>query len=212
VPTIATTSLDLESALDKFGQVELQRLRRYVEKADELRGSQFLSEQQAFQPQTDHAGHVTYEITNATREVVSAIIPPLRMLYSQNDNVSFVRVRALIGRHAAARKTAEGDRLLEILTLYKLRANQILTFDPDMGMYEVGEMGEVTPTHKPTTREIFEDWLYGEFLHDDEERLARIEGWRSIGIHEFLFLSTARQLAVLYAQFGNRVVRPIVRR
>lgn len=210
--TIDTASLDLESALAKFERLELQRLRRYAEKADQLLKSRFLQEQQTFNPSTDANGVVIYEITNASREVVSAVIPPLRLLYSQRDNVSFVRVRGLIGRHAATRGTKEAARLLEILNLYKLRANQILSVDPDMGTYHVDERGEITPIHVPTTREIFEDWLYGEFLHADEERLARIDGWRSIGIHEFLFLSTARQLSVLYSEFSDRIVRPIVDR
>ncbi len=210
LPAAANTPLAFRHALTAFQRADLERLRRYHRKAEELRASHFLSEPQHFRTRTDSRGQVAYEISNASREVVSAIVAPLRLLYSQRDNVSFNRIRAMIGRHASSPPTKDAAALLALLAFYKTRLNQGMSFDPDMGIFHVDEAGEVTPIHVPTTREIFEDWLYGEFLHDDEERLSRIEDWRSIGIHEFLFLSTARELATLYVEFADRVVGPIL--
>lgn len=208
--TAATKRSTDTSALTPFELSDIARLRRYAQKAHELRDSQFMREPQEFRPSTDEYGFVTYEISNASREVVSAIMAPLRLLYSQRDNVSFARTRAMIGQHAPAQGTAAAECLRERLRDFKKGLQEVMAVDPDMGQYQVDEAGEITTIHEPTTHEIFEDWLYGEYLHDDEDRLARIESWRSIGIHEFLFLRTARDLVTVFADFASEIVSPIL--
>ena len=201
--------LDLANALTAFEPAELARLRRYRKKTDELRHSRFMCEAQEFRPWTDENSIVFYEISNASREVVNAVVPPLRLLYSQRDTVSFARIRAMIGGHCSSRGTTDAESLRELLRLFKERVHKVMAVDPDMGHYRV-ESGQVIEAHEPTTREIFEDWLYGEYLHDDEERLARIDRWRGIGIHEFLFLEAARELAAAYVDFADAIVSPIL--
>jgi hypothetical protein len=205
----ASLSLYIRDALVPFDPAELERLRRYARKAEFLRCSEFFRQPQSFSPVVNEDGVVSYTIGNASAEMINAITPPLRLFYSQRDNISFARIGSMVGLHASQRATVDSAALLGSLKAFRQRLTEILSEDPDMGMYTFKD-GAVTARHKPSMKEIFEDWLYGEYLHDDEARIARIEAWRGIGIHEFLFLSTARSLGAAYIDFASDVVEPIL--
>jgi hypothetical protein len=209
VPSTPERIVRLRDALDPFDGHELRRLARYCAKASELRESQFLAEPQTIEASVGEPGPLTYEITNASRAVVNAVVPPLRVLYTPQEAASFARVRSLLAQHTGARTSPSAAALHEALRSYKRSIADVMAFDPDMGMYNVNG-GVVTVIHKPSTREIFEDWLYGEYLHDDEDRLDRIDAWRSIGVHEFQFLQTMRGLATVYAAFATDLIQPIL--
>jgi hypothetical protein len=200
----------LAAGLVPFSNEERGRLRLYVEKADEIRSSRFFERQHVIRPNLEEGVPFTYVLENAEREVVSAVMPPLRLLYATTENVSFRGILSLIGRKAVERSSPESARIRTALRQFSRAATEVLKFDPDMGISSVDENGDLVTVSKPTMREILEDWLYGEYLHTDPLRRARLDQWRSIGVHEKLFLDAVRSLGDVYIQFADEIVTPIL--
>jgi hypothetical protein len=66
-------------------------------------------------------------------------------------------------------------------------------------------------TSRPTSpREVFEDWMYGERLHDDEDRLARIAPFRDSGVHRFTALSVGTDLMRVYVSLSHWLLPPVL--
>jgi hypothetical protein len=47
--------------------------------------------------------------------------------------------------------------------------------------------------------------MYGVYLHDDADRLARVQSWTPEPIHRFIFLQMAHDLARIYYAFTGIV-------
>ena len=59
-------------------------------------------------------------------------------------------------------------------------------------------------------RQIFEDWMYADYLHDSEKRRLRIEPFRFDGSQEHTFLAILWMLAVNYVVFSKFFVEPLI--
>jgi len=51
--------------------------------------------------------------------------------------------------------------------------------------------------------------LYGVYLHDDEDKLERVEEWKLLPVHQFIFLQIATNLARAYFAFTG-IVREVL--
>jgi hypothetical protein len=70
--------------------------------------------------------------------------------------------------------------------------------------------GNLVRTEEVPASEPFLDWMYGVYLHDDEERLARVQSWAPQPIHRFGFLQMADALARIYYGFTGIVNEVLV--
>lgn len=109
-------------------------------------------------------------------------------------------------------ETAEGERLARNLDEYHDAVQRILTQPPPiaLAMVTTDEHGDEVAREPISPKDALLDWLYGEHLHDDEERLEWLEPWRPLGLHRHVALNTATRLTGLYGHFGLNVVSPTV--
>lgn len=204
-------SVDFEKALTPFSSVETKRLRRYALKTAELRNMTFVQTRpKKLNMSYDAEKGFTYEIVpEYSSEVVSAALPPIRLLSSTGNNIAFKNIIAMLRAHL--RETEAGKALAA--TLDHIETNTMAAFSQGIG---IGFTLESTDAHgaqvsrQQTTREVFEDWLNGEYMHDNEARIERLENLRDIGAHWFTFIVVAWEFAIRACAFGPLVVEPIL--
>jgi hypothetical protein len=66
----------------------------------------------------------------------------------------------------------------------------------------VDDQGNVVSESLPP-EQVFLDWVYAIYLHDDEDRLARLADWDPIPVHRFNFLQMAGDLSRAYYGFSG---------
>jgi hypothetical protein len=62
-----------------------------------------------------------------------------------------------------------------------------------------------------TPRQAFLDWLYGEVLHDDEDKLARVDVFRPHGIHLHTAIAVATSLTHVYLWVSKQIIARVLR-
>jgi hypothetical protein len=62
-----------------------------------------------------------------------------------------------------------------------------------------------------TPKVLIEVFLYGRYLHKDQDKLALLEQAAPVALLQFEFLSTMQVLAKIYRCVGQEVVRPILK-
>jgi hypothetical protein len=204
--------IEFADALTPFANAERERLLRYLARLDRLLRARFFQTEAKITVKFDRERGWGYDAPwEQDEEAIDAMLPRLRILYERGrpTSVTYPRTVALLRAHVTA--TAEGARLTASLNDYDETHKQILEDETGgLSMVTNDEEGNVTDRRPIPAGEAFLDWLYGEHLHDDEVRLARIEPWRDFGMHRYLALDTARKLTLLYHHFGHHVVRPVV--
>jgi hypothetical protein len=199
-------------ALRPFDGEEHNRLARYLQRVDKLTASRFFESEGkitvSFKREEGWRTDTTYV---DDEEAIDAMLQRLRILYApgRETAASYPRTTALLRAHILP--TVEGGRLTDALNEYDKIQKSILD-EPDeshigLAMVTTDEHGDEVARRVITPGEAFLDWLYGEHIHDDEDRLARIEPWRELGLHRHVALNTAIALTRLYNYFGIRVVR-----
>jgi hypothetical protein len=119
---------------------------------------------------------------------------------------SFPQTLEILRSHIKGRGDPSADWFHKVLDNKEARVAEIKSTSL-IGLYaeSVGAEGQ-TVSEAASPEETFLDWLYGVYLHADEERLARVEFWRPLsGAHEFNFLQMADSLAREYYGFTGIV-------
>ena len=142
---------------------------------------------------------------------ITAMAARLRKLHTEgrSGTASFSRTVGLVRSHVTPDRNSSAKWLETVLDHHETQA-ELATKGALIGLVveRQGPDGE-TVSEEISPEQIFWDWLYGVYLHDDEDRLERVEAWQSIGAHKFNFLKTASDLAkVYYAFFG--IVRDVL--
>lgn len=204
-------------ALTPFAREEQARLVRYVVRAERLHRCSFWGRQRSLTIKAGMDEPLTFEMPDHDDpfdEATDAMFQRLRHFYQRGVKraASYERISGMLREHAKAAGTAEADRLLQLLDHCDALVENAAMSGPGIGLVrEHFDEATGTTTSYPTTpREVFEDWLYGEYLHDDEDRLARIEPWRDLGAHLFTALAVARDLAQFYIAFSNDLVQRVL--
>jgi hypothetical protein len=209
--------INLADALTPFSRQEQARLVRYGVRAERLASCSFFKrDKPGLTMNMNPTEGFTAEMPHAPDEddeAIDAMYQRLRNLYSpgRSTAASFKRIVGLLRDHAAAKGSPDANALLSLLDEVEKAEERAATTGPGIGMVREtrDETGNVI-SHSTHPREVLEDWMYGEHLHDDEDRLARIEPFRDIGAHRFTALSVATDLARVYVSFSRWIVARVL--
>jgi hypothetical protein len=199
----------LADALTPFSPEEVDRLKRYVERAKQLKESRFFQQEAKFNINVSPEG-MTFDLPRGEdEELVTTMVARLRNLHSEGrpGTASFVRTVRMLRGHTEGRKNPSADWFRKVLDDREARVEQVMSTSV-IGLVRehVDAEGNVVSTEEVAPDEPFWDWIYGVYLHDDEGRLARVQSWAPQPVHQFNFLQMANDLARLYYAFSGIVL------
>lgn len=140
------------------------------------------------------------------------MVTRLRKLHSRGDpgSASFKRTLRMLREHTATRDNASATWFRHVLQGHQTAIEEInRTSLIGLVREQVDSEGNVVSTEQVSPAETFWDWVYGVYLHDAEDKLARVESWRPISLHKFNFLQMATDLSRLYYSFSG-IVREVL--
>jgi hypothetical protein len=198
---------ELKQALTPFSPEEARQLRRYVQLATELKESAFFQQRrQSLEIKVSEEG-TSFDLPHGEdEELITVMVARLRKLHTEGPSgtASFIRIVRLLRAHMFEVDNVSADWFRIVLDHYQSGADRAsrtaligLTIEPIDGQ------GKAPIPISP--EEMFWDWVYGVYLHDDPERLARVEAWKGIGAHKFNFLKIASDLTRVYFGFTGFV-------
>ena len=139
------------------------------------------------------------------------MVTRLRKLHTEGrpGTASFKRTVQLLRAHTVEGDSSNADWFRKVLDHYEGQV-ELATESALIGLAKerVDDEGN-TISEAVSPDETFWDWVYGVYLHDDPDRLARVEEWRLIGAHKFNFLKMASDLAKVYYSFFG-IVRDVL--
>jgi len=198
-------AIDLPSAFRPFIPDERDRLRRFAAKTVELRELSFVQQGSPTLHMKSGSEGFSYVLgPDVGRERVTSALVPVRILYRRDENISFVKTVELLVDHVD--ETRDDSAALRAL-LERARQGIAAVFSNTTIVFLDRGTDDGTLVDG---RQIFEDWMYGDYLHDDEQRRERIEPYRFDGSQEFTFLQLLWSLAVGYIVFSELFVEPLL--
>src|SRR5581483_2100934 len=146
---------------------ERSAMLRYLKLTDELRSCRYFTEEErSWSVTLDQGTTTSWEQTLPSAGATRDMLALLRQLFGDGERASFTSMVALVRRYADT-ETEAGTFLLRQVDAFE-RAKQGV-----LDSWDVHPGGaEASPR---TPLDTFLDWLYGEFLHSDAEKAARIE-------------------------------------
>lgn len=205
--------VDYAAHLTPFSLDEVNALRRYVDRVDELLGSPFAAG--ADGPITLHAdmtgpgiaANVRFE--GPDRAAAQHVAGIFRELFGGHNATSGLRVASIIGRHAKERGTTQGDHLAKALRDFRSTLDRRAKADRRMGILVSDDDGETTTTMTPA--EVIDLILNGDLLHFEPTKAAALaENPLHTQMMRLMFFSTIRDFADMWSKFADAVVRPIL--
>jgi hypothetical protein len=181
---------------------ERSAMRRYLKLTDELRSSRyFVEEERSMSVKMDRGVTTSWEqklpSAGATRDMLGV----LRQLCGDGERASFASMVALVRQFADAQTEAGAFLLRQVAAFEGAKQGVLDSWDAQPGGTEASPL---------TPLETFLDWMYGEFLHSDAEKAARIEKHDTeFRLYEWQFHWVVERLAVLFAQFAA-IVRGVL--
>lgn len=212
--------VDFGLAFTPFTDAERARLARYVKRADRLAAANF------WKRTTEH--RTTLKITRDAPpslemthvegegdedEGLHVMFGRLRHFYQEGNPhaASFPRILKTLRNHASARGGVEGGRMLELLGEIEEWHERVQVEGYGMGLSaETRQTDGSVVAQTVTPRQAFLDWLYGEVLHDDEEKLARVEVFRPHGIHLHTAIAVATSLTHVYLWVSKQIIARVI--
>lgn len=183
--TVTVNGVPITEAFAPFDAAETRRLRRFVKRVEQLRGSSFF-ETPGHQITATYAGGGQFNIRaeSAGDEAVRAVVGPFRELYTDSEPTSAMSALKLLESHARAADRECNERLIEQLRAVRRAIKERRQRDPrGVFLEEQADGGSAAvPPHQ-----IIDTWLYGEYLHYDPAKADRIEEHE--GITEMLRFS-----------------------
>lgn len=187
---------------EAFSDKPLAAMDRHVALAGELSRCRYFTEEERSMHLTMDQGVTTsFEMNlpdaGATRDMLGL----LRQLFGDNERSSFASMVAILRAQADA-QTPEGQKLLDVLGRYELIKEGVLD------SWDVQPSGTENSPQPPLV--VFLDWMYGEYLHSDEEKAQRIRGLDGgQGLYEWQFHWVAERLSMLFTGFAQIVKRTL---
>jgi hypothetical protein len=192
---------DVAQAFTPFDEREAGRMRRYRDKAKELSECEMLGASLTLNvkpgEKRDESG-VTHEGGRALRSDLLMMFRPL-YFNSQRDVSGFLRVAAMLRRHADDKGGDAGAQAAEMIADYEAGHYEALA---QSNIFEIRVEGGKEIMSPETLLKLF---LHGGDFHMDERLADYLEGLDPISrsTFEFQYLGTVRQLGVLYVQFAS---------
>lgn len=181
-----------------FTDDERSAIKRYVYLTKELaRCKYFTEEERSFSVTMDRGVTTSWEQVlpdaGATRDMLGL----LRQLFGDKERGSFAAVSSILVSHSNT-QTIEGRRLLSAIDRFQYLRQGVLD------SWDVRPNGKENAPGEPLT--VFLDWMYGEFLHSDADKAARIASLDTeFRLYEWQFHWVAERLAALYTTFAVTV-------
>jgi hypothetical protein len=205
------TDFELHEAFEPFSKDEAGRLRHYIELCEKLRGSRFFDQYvQRFEIKAS-SDSISFELPYDDDEAVTTMVARLRKLHLEErpGAASFPRTVRLLRQHTQGRNNPSVDWIRKLLDHYEQQVD-LATQAVVIGLSrEVTDAQGNTISEPVTPDENLWDWVYGELLHDDADRRARLKAWAPIEAHRFNFLKIASDLAKVYYSFSG-IVREVL--
>ena len=181
---------------------ERSAMLRYLKLTDELRSCRyFVEEERSWSVSLDRGSTTSWEqklpSAGATRDMLGL----LRQLFGDRERASFASMVALVRRFADAQTKTGASLLRQVATFERAKQGVLDSWDAQPGG---------TDASPRTPLDTFLDWMYGEFLHSDAEKAARIaELGTEFKLYEWQFHWVVERLAVVFSQFAA-VVRGVL--
>jgi hypothetical protein len=176
-----------------FAAAEVTRLTEYRDTVDSLLAKEAVTGAWSWKITADEGSWLDYVGEDALHDFAGRF----RMLYSQQEPMSFDAVRALLHRHVIARESPVQEQALnELKTLSKMKKEALKS------PLTATMNGKVL-----TSDDIINMHLYGRYLHRDGEKAAQLENASVVVRAEFLEL--VRRLAHVF-KVGHAVVASIL--
>lgn len=198
-------SFDIVAAVTPFSAEEWARLKRYVDRTRRLYETPFIQKGNTSLKLAWAGQELRTELDGGDDKELAQALMLFRPLWLPQENAGFSRVQAMVKRHAHAKATPEGRELISIVKTYTAAIERILSDRELLALDEelVDSTGKRVNTEEVTPRRVFEDFLYGLYFHEDENRIARIgEGLHS-EMQRFIFVSTVKQLIRVFTGFAG---------
>ena len=175
---------------------------RYLKLTDELRSCRyFVEEERSWSVTIDRGKTTSWEqrlpSAGATRDMLAV----LRQLFGDSERASFASMVALMRRFADPHTEAGAFLLRQVAAFERAKQGVLDSWDAQPGGTEASPR---------TPLETFLDWMYGEYLHSDAEKAARIKELDTkYKLYEWQFHWVVERLVVLFAQFAA-IVRGVL--
>ncbi len=137
---------------------ELKKIKKYIEIAEKVKNSNFLKDTRAISFKMDVSidKPVRFESNGFDEDMFRSALMDFRKIYMKKDSTNFFRIYNLIYKNS---NDTEIKRNIEkCREIYK----KILSRPTSIGIYINKELQNV--------EEIIDDWLYGYYFHEDDER------------------------------------------
>jgi hypothetical protein len=160
------------AAFAQLDEADAKDVARFIRRFDALAGSEFMKHPiglngellPGVSPTGDPAWNVSVRLP--PEESVKPIIGDFRMLYTDTNQCSAMRVLRILSRSASARGTSEGRDAIEALRDIRQQLQERRKSDPAGKILETSQDGSLV--ERPP-KDIIDVWFNGEYFHDDRE-------------------------------------------
>jgi hypothetical protein len=196
---VNTTVFELDQTAfreDPFSADEVANLERHLRLAEELRSCRYFTEEERTLNVTMDRGVTTsWEQTLPDRGSTREMLAVMRQLFSDKERASFASAGAILRRHANPTSPAGQHFIATLDSLEEMKQRVLASWD-----LQVRTSKDADP---PPPLGVFLDWMYGEFLHSDAEKAARIDRLDGpFRLYEWQFHWVAERLASLFTRFA----------
>jgi len=198
--------INVAEAFTPFDGSEVGRLERYAKRTRELFETTFIQQgNTSWTLKFERGGPLLSSMGGSDERELKEALMVFRPLYLEREEAGFGRIQAMVKRHAHDRGTEDGRRTIAIVKTYSEALKDIRRADDLMQLREerVDTEGAVVSTETVTPARVFDDFLYGHYFHEDEQRRARIGDDLPSEAQRFIFMSTVKRIARVYTGFAG---------
>jgi hypothetical protein len=160
-------------------------LKRFIRKVDGLHGSAFMEHQIGMRgellPGASHLGgqawNLGVEVPNEA--LLKSVIGDFRLLYTDTNRSSAMRVLKILERSAYERGTPTGRTAIEALKEIRKYLHERRKTDPVGQILDADQDGTLVAR---SPEDIVNVWFNGEYFHDDQEFAAKLEPGDDLGV------------------------------
>jgi hypothetical protein len=190
-------SLGMGDALEPLEQHDRTVLTRFVDLASRLSESSLVRGEVRLTMQSPDGSRSEYLVEYAGDEAVQAALLPFRALYRDEEPASFRHILGILRSRAIHRGTEASKKLVELLDELGRGYRGILKSAGPIPLPPggLGGKGDAPPLK---TRQVIEDWLYGEHFHWDADKAQRLAEFEPPEMLLFSFVSAIHHASFVY--------------